>query len=164
MTRIAVSTGHTTGGSRSMTHRNPDLKAMAPTCRPSSTPPGTGPFPASRSPSSSATAMRPTASAAPSTQASPSSLPLLPYTRAGRREADYDAVATLVAGFNVAWVVLAGWIPAERRLRRALPKPCDQPHPALPGTFPGTDAIARAFEAFQRGEIATTGVMDPRAG
>jgi folate-dependent phosphoribosylglycinamide formyltransferase PurN len=32
-------------------------------------------------------------------------------------------------------------------------------HPALPGTFPGTDAIQRAYQAFQRGEIAHTGVM-----
>jgi folate-dependent phosphoribosylglycinamide formyltransferase PurN len=32
-------------------------------------------------------------------------------------------------------------------------------HPALPGTFPGTHAIERAFEAFARGEIRATGVM-----
>jgi folate-dependent phosphoribosylglycinamide formyltransferase PurN len=32
-------------------------------------------------------------------------------------------------------------------------------HPALPGQFPGTHAIERAFEAFQRGEIKQTGVM-----
>ena len=32
-------------------------------------------------------------------------------------------------------------------------------HPALPGAFPGTEAIARAFEAYQRGEIQSTGVM-----
>jgi len=32
-------------------------------------------------------------------------------------------------------------------------------HPALPGTFPGTHAIERAWEAFTRGEIRETGVM-----
>ena len=32
-------------------------------------------------------------------------------------------------------------------------------HPALPGTFPGTHSIERAFEAYQRGEIKHTGVM-----
>jgi phosphoribosylglycinamide formyltransferase-1 len=32
-------------------------------------------------------------------------------------------------------------------------------HPALPGTFPGTHAIERAFEAYQRGEIQHTGIM-----
>jgi phosphoribosylglycinamide formyltransferase-1 len=32
-------------------------------------------------------------------------------------------------------------------------------HPALPGMFPGTHAIERAFEAYKRGEIQYTGVM-----
>ena len=32
-------------------------------------------------------------------------------------------------------------------------------HPALPDTFPGTHAIERAFEAYQRGEIDHTGIM-----
>jgi len=32
-------------------------------------------------------------------------------------------------------------------------------HPALPGTFPGTDAIRRAYQAYRRGEICHTGVM-----
>jgi phosphoribosylglycinamide formyltransferase len=32
-------------------------------------------------------------------------------------------------------------------------------HPALPGKFNGANAISRAHEAFQRGEIASTGVM-----
>ena len=32
-------------------------------------------------------------------------------------------------------------------------------HPALPGMFPGTHAIERAFEAYQRSEIDHTGAM-----
>lgn len=32
-------------------------------------------------------------------------------------------------------------------------------HPALPETFPGTHAIERAYQAYQRGEINYTGVM-----
>ncbi|KAL2916313.1 Bifunctional purine biosynthetic protein ADE5,7 [Polyrhizophydium stewartii] len=32
-------------------------------------------------------------------------------------------------------------------------------HPALPGAFDGAHAIERAFDSFQRGEIANTGVM-----
>lgn len=32
-------------------------------------------------------------------------------------------------------------------------------HPALPGAFDGANAIQRAFEAFQKGEIDKTGVM-----
>jgi folate-dependent phosphoribosylglycinamide formyltransferase PurN len=32
-------------------------------------------------------------------------------------------------------------------------------HPALPGAFPGTDAIARAYEAYRQGEITESGCM-----
>jgi folate-dependent phosphoribosylglycinamide formyltransferase PurN len=32
-------------------------------------------------------------------------------------------------------------------------------HPALPGELPGVDAIARAWEEWQRGERTATGVM-----
>jgi folate-dependent phosphoribosylglycinamide formyltransferase PurN len=32
-------------------------------------------------------------------------------------------------------------------------------HPALPGAFPGTHAISRAWDAFQAGNIRETGVM-----
>lgn len=32
-------------------------------------------------------------------------------------------------------------------------------HPALPGAFDGANAIERAFEAFQKGEIKHSGVM-----
>jgi len=34
-----------------------------------------------------------------------------------------------------------------------------KPSPRLPGAFPGTNAIERAFEAFNQGRIANTGVM-----
>jgi phosphoribosylglycinamide formyltransferase len=45
--------------------------------------------------------------------------------------------------------------PAEVRF----PIPCINLHPALPGAFDGAEAIPRAFEAFQRGEVARTGAM-----
>jgi len=32
-------------------------------------------------------------------------------------------------------------------------------HPALPGAFDGANAIQRAYDAFQRGEISHSGVM-----
>lgn len=40
-----------------------------------------------------------------------------------------------------------------------LPVPVINLHPALPGAFDGANAIGRAFEAFQKGEIKHTGVM-----
>lgn len=87
--------------------------------------------------------------------------PWKPYRDAGRPRAGYDAdLAALVAGCAPDLVVLAGWMhvlgPAflDRFPGRVL-----NLHPALPGAFAGTDAIARAFEAFGRGEIGHTGVM-----
>jgi phosphoribosylglycinamide formyltransferase 1 len=73
----------------------------------------------------------------------------------------YDAeLAELAASFQPDWVVLAGWM---RVLSSAFldrfPQRVINLHPALPGTFPGTHAIERAYEAYQRGEIDRTGVM-----
>jgi formyltetrahydrofolate-dependent phosphoribosylglycinamide formyltransferase len=73
----------------------------------------------------------------------------------------YDAeLAELVAAYQPDWVVLAGWM---RVLSAAFldrfPNRVVNLHPALPGTFPGTDAIERAFVARQKGEIQHTGIM-----
>lgn len=73
----------------------------------------------------------------------------------------YDAeLAEKVAACQPDWVVLAGWmrILSQRFLER-FPGRVINLHPALPGTFPGTHAIERAFEAYQKGEIDHTGVM-----
>lgn len=60
-------------------------------------------------------------------------------------------------------VVCAGWMhilsePFIKALQSAS-VPIINLHPALPGAFNGANAIARAHEAFQRGDIASTGVM-----
>jgi formyltetrahydrofolate-dependent phosphoribosylglycinamide formyltransferase len=73
----------------------------------------------------------------------------------------YDAeLAELVSQYEPDFVVLAGWM---RILSSAFldkfPNQVVNLHPALPGTFPGTHAIERAYDAFQRGEISHTGVM-----
>jgi phosphoribosylglycinamide formyltransferase-1 len=74
---------------------------------------------------------------------------------------DYDAtLAEQVASFQPDWVILAGWMRLlshtflEHFSLRVI-----NLHPALPGTFPGTHAIQRAFEAYQQGQIRHTGVM-----
>ncbi len=87
--------------------------------------------------------------------------PLAPYTRAGRPRTAYDAdLAALLGAFAIEWVVLAGWMHVlSDAFLRHFPGRVINLHPALPGTFPGTHAIARAFEAFRRGEIDRTGVM-----
>ena len=76
-----------------------------------------------------------------------------------RRAYDVE-LADLVASYKPDWIVLAGWMRVlssaflDRFSNRVV-----NLHPALPGTFPGTEAIPRAFEAYQRGEIQHTGVM-----
>jgi len=78
----------------------------------------------------------------------------------GSRTAYNRKLADLIAGYSPALVILAGWmlILADEFLRR-FPGRVINLHPALPGAFPGTNAIARAHAAFHRGEIKHTGVM-----
>ncbi|MCL4455072.1 MAG: phosphoribosylglycinamide formyltransferase [Deinococcus sp.] len=73
----------------------------------------------------------------------------------------YDAkLAELVAEHKPDYVVLAGWMRILSQVfLDAFPGKVINLHPALPGRFPGTHAIERAFEAFQRGEVTCTGVM-----
>jgi phosphoribosylglycinamide formyltransferase-1 len=83
-----------------------------------------------------------------------------PNNRAQARRT-YDAeLAELVASFQPDWIVLAGWmrILSSDFLNR-FPNRVVNLHPALPGTFPGTHAIERAFDAFRQNEIQHTGVM-----
>ena len=73
----------------------------------------------------------------------------------------YDqTLAAQVEAYHPDWIVLAGWM---RILTAAFlnrfPDRVINLHPALPGTFPGTDAIERAFEAFRQNQVAHTGVM-----
>jgi len=73
----------------------------------------------------------------------------------------YDTeLAQLVIRYRPDWVVLAGWMRVlSSSFLECFPNRVVNLHPALPGTFPGTDAIRRAWEAYQRGEIDHTGVM-----
>jgi phosphoribosylglycinamide formyltransferase-1 len=84
----------------------------------------------------------------------------LPKPKEEARRAYDLRLAEAVASFQPDWVVLAGWmrlLSADFLVRfsgRVI-----NLHPALPGIFPGTEAIGRAFAAYQRGEIQHTGVM-----
>ncbi|KAG8701577.1 hypothetical protein FRC09_005276 [Ceratobasidium sp. 395] len=100
-------------------------------------------------------------------------LALKTYVNARAREGiqvgreEYDAAVAeriLKQVPDVDLVVLAGWmhILSERFLdlmAHPRPIPVINLHPALPGAFDGANALQRAFDAFQRGEIAHTGVM-----
>lgn len=74
---------------------------------------------------------------------------------------DYDArLAQMILPYAPNYIVLAGWM---RILTSAFldhfPNRVINLHPALPGMFPGTHAIERAYEAFKQNQISHTGVM-----
>jgi phosphoribosylglycinamide formyltransferase 1 len=83
------------------------------------------------------------------------------YRDAGKSRAEYDAdLAACLLDYHPDWIVLAGWMHVlSDSFLRHFPNRVVNLHPALPGQFPGTHAIQRAFEAFQRGEITETGIM-----
>jgi len=74
---------------------------------------------------------------------------------------EYDArLAELILTKQPDYVVLAGWMRIlTSSFLSHFPNRVVNLHPALPGTFPGTHAIERAFEAYGRGEIQHTGIM-----
>jgi phosphoribosylglycinamide formyltransferase 1 len=82
-------------------------------------------------------------------------------TAKGQERSLYDAgLGEAVAQFQPDWVVLAGWMRLlSANFLERFPQRVINLHPALPGGFPGTHAIERAYAAYQRGEIDRTGVM-----
>lgn len=74
---------------------------------------------------------------------------------------EYDTrLADYVSTCLPDYVILAGWMRILSSVfLSSFPNRVINLHPALPGMFPGTHAIERAFEAYQRGEIDHTGVM-----
>lgn len=74
---------------------------------------------------------------------------------------EYDTrLARYVSTCLPDYIILAGWM----RLLSSFflshfPDKVINIHPALPGMFPGTHAIERAYEAYRRHEIDHTGVM-----
>ncbi len=88
-------------------------------------------------------------------------LPLKRFTGAGRSRTEYDAeLALRVADAQPDLIVLAGWMHIlSPAFLDHFPNRVINLHPALPGAFPGADAITRAYEAYQRGEIEESGCM-----
>lgn len=87
--------------------------------------------------------------------------PLKPYTDAGRARIDYDRdLAECVRATAPDWIVLAGWMHVlSPTFLDCFYNRVINLHPALPGQFPGTDAIQRTFEAYRRGEVGGGGCM-----
>jgi phosphoribosylglycinamide formyltransferase 1 len=81
--------------------------------------------------------------------------------RKDQTRSEYDRqLAAIVSAYKPDWVILAGWMRIlTNSFLECFPGRVINIHPALPGTFPGTHAIQRAFEAFKSGQIDHTGVM-----
>jgi phosphoribosylglycinamide formyltransferase-1 len=79
----------------------------------------------------------------------------------GESRPDYDRrLADSLESLAPDYVVLAGWLRIlTMEFLGRFPRRVLNLHPALPGTFPGTHAIERAYEAWTRGEIDRSGVM-----
>ncbi len=87
--------------------------------------------------------------------------PLKPYKSAGKSREAYDTdLAAAIQPYQPDLIVLAGWMHIfSPAFLQAFPRKVINLHPALPGAFPGTQAIERAYEAYQAGEIESSGIM-----
>ncbi|MDF1513874.1 MAG: phosphoribosylglycinamide formyltransferase [Anaerolineae bacterium] len=87
--------------------------------------------------------------------------PLLPYSKKRKPRSEYDeTLAGITRLFGADYIVLAGWMHIfTRAFLNCYPDRILNLHPALPGAFPGANAIEEAYQAFQNGEIEHTGVM-----
>lgn len=87
--------------------------------------------------------------------------PLKPFTAEGKSRADYDvALAEKLKLYQPDLIVLAGWMHIlSPAFLDHFPDRVINLHPALPGEFPGADAIKRAYQAYQNNEITRSGCM-----
>ncbi len=86
---------------------------------------------------------------------------VLPYKRRQQSRMAYDLqLAEVVGGVSADLIVLAGWMHIlSAEFLAHFPQQIINLHPALPGQFPGTHAIERAFVAFEAGRIRESGCM-----
>ena len=87
--------------------------------------------------------------------------PLKPYRDAQKSRDVYEAdLAEKIRPYAPDLIVLAGWMHIlGAPFIQQFPQKIINLHPALPGQFDGTQAIERAFAAFQQGTITHSGCM-----
>ena len=92
----------------------------------------------------------------------PASVHLLkPYKQDGRGREQYDLdLAAQINAIQPDLIVLAGFMHIlSAAFLNAVDCDVINLHPALPGAFAGTNAIERAYEAYQQGEVTQSGCM-----
>lgn len=87
--------------------------------------------------------------------------PIKPYRERGQPREDYDRdLSERVRAYQPDGVVLAGWMHVlSPAFLDQFPQRVINLHPALPNAFNGVNAIERAWQAYQAGEITHSGVM-----
>ncbi|MBZ0284221.1 MAG: phosphoribosylglycinamide formyltransferase [Anaerolineae bacterium] len=87
--------------------------------------------------------------------------PLKPYLDSGKTRTDYDRdLGAKISPHEPDLIVLAGWMHVlSLAFLEQFPQKVINLHPALPGEFPGTDAVGRTFAAYQAGEVTHGGCM-----
>lgn len=87
--------------------------------------------------------------------------PLAAYTKSGRSRDAYDEdLAEQIKSFQPDLIVLAGWmLILGSAFLNQFPNKVINLHPALPGTFPGVEAISRTYAAYQQGDVTQGGCM-----
>lgn len=85
---------------------------------------------------------------------------VFPYKKVQARQEYDQQLAELCATYQPDYIVLAGWMHllGQTFLDRFAGRVINL-HPALPGTYPGTHSIERAFADWQAGKISQSGVM-----
>ena len=73
---------------------------------------------------------------------------------------EYDhRLKNIVSCFSPSLIVLAGWMHIFSKEFLDCPYTVINIHPALPGKFPGKNAIKQAYDAYKSGMIKETGIM-----
>ena len=73
---------------------------------------------------------------------------------------EYDTrLKNVVSNHSPSLIVLAGWMHIFTNNFLNCPYPIINLHPALPGQFPGKNAIEQAYDAYMAGKITETGIM-----
>jgi formyltetrahydrofolate-dependent phosphoribosylglycinamide formyltransferase len=87
--------------------------------------------------------------------------PWAPYEKCNQTRQVYDAeLSSRIIEYEPDYIILAGWMRLlTMSFLKHFPMKVINLHPALPGSFPGTHAIEKAYYAFQQNKIKYTGVM-----
>ena len=88
-------------------------------------------------------------------------LSIIEFNRVTESRAQYDQrVLELIQTIDYDLIVCAGWMHVfSKHFLENIYGDVINLHPALPGQFPGVNAIEQAWSAYQKGDVTSTGIM-----